>query len=135
MKPILFSTAMVKAIIDGEKTCTRRIIKKEIPGGYKPLGFVLYPTNDTEFGNNFRPCEHDISELLNKADKEVLDKELSSKEVKEELRECFEVLKNEKITVEYIKFLGKVCTYYGYTLNDLERKLIKNGKDKFRMGL
>ncbi|WP_221400330.1 hypothetical protein [Clostridium perfringens] len=87
------------------------------------------------FGNNFRPCEHDISELLNKADKEVLDKELASKEVKEELRECFEVLKNEKITVEYIKFLGKVCTYYGYTLNDLERKLVKNGKDKFRMGL
>ncbi|XZM80418.1 hypothetical protein ACSXAB_07140 [Clostridium perfringens] len=55
--------------------------------------------------------------------------------VKEDLRECFEVLKNEKITVEYIKFLGKVCTYYGYTLNDLERKLIKNEKDKLRMGL
>ncbi|MDM0974727.1 hypothetical protein QTI93_05990 [Clostridium perfringens] len=55
--------------------------------------------------------------------------------VKEDLRECLEVLKHEKITVEYIKFLGKVCTYYGYTLNDLERKLIKNGKDKLRMGL
>lgn len=87
------------------------------------------------FGNNFRPCEYEISELLNKADKEVLDKELAIKEVKEDLRECLEVLKHEKITVEYIKFLGKVCTYYGYTLNDLERKLIKNGKDKFRMGL
>ena len=45
--------------------------------------------------------------------------------VKEELRECFEVLKNEKITVEYIKFLGKVCTYYGYTIDDLKEKLIK----------
>lgn len=55
--------------------------------------------------------------------------------VKEDLRECLDVLKYEKITVEYIKFLCKVCTYYGYTLNDLERKLIKNGKDKFRMGL
>lgn len=51
MKPILFNTTMVKAILDGKKTCTRRIIKKEIPGGYKPLGFVLYPTDDTEFGN------------------------------------------------------------------------------------
>ncbi|WP_338850071.1 hypothetical protein WHY53_07020 [Clostridium perfringens] len=51
MKPILFNTAMVRAILDGEKTCTRRIIKKEIPGGYKPLGFVLYPTDDKELGN------------------------------------------------------------------------------------
>lgn len=51
MKPILFNTSMVRAILDGEKTCTRRIIKKEIPGGYKPLGFVLYPTNDNELGN------------------------------------------------------------------------------------
>ena len=51
MKPILFNTGMVRAILDGEKTCTRRIIKKEIPGGYKPLGFVLYPTNDKELGN------------------------------------------------------------------------------------
>lgn len=51
MKPILFNTSMVRAILDGEKTCTRRIIKKEIPGGYKPLGFVLYPTDDKELGN------------------------------------------------------------------------------------
>ncbi|MDM0478422.1 hypothetical protein QTH27_11580 [Clostridium perfringens] len=51
MKPILFNTAMVRAILDGEKTCTRRIIKKEIPEGYEPLGFVLYPTDETEFGN------------------------------------------------------------------------------------
>lgn len=51
MKPILFNTAMVRAILDGEKTCTRRIIKKEIPGGYKSLGFVLYPKDDKELGN------------------------------------------------------------------------------------
>ncbi|XZK09617.1 hypothetical protein ACSXBU_11855 [Clostridium perfringens] len=51
MKPILFNTAMVRATLDGEKTCTRRIIKKEIPEGYEPLGFVLYPTDETEFGN------------------------------------------------------------------------------------
>ncbi|WP_283700703.1 hypothetical protein [Clostridium perfringens] len=51
MKPILFNTAMVRAILDGEKTCTRRIIKKEIPEGYEPLGFVLYPTDDKELGN------------------------------------------------------------------------------------
>lgn len=50
MKPILFNTAMVRAILDGEKTCTRRIIKEEIPEGYKPLGYVLYPTDDKELG-------------------------------------------------------------------------------------
>ncbi len=50
MKPILFNTEMVRAILDGKKTCTRRIIKEEIPEGYKPLGFVLYPTDDKELG-------------------------------------------------------------------------------------
>lgn len=51
MKPILFNTSMVRAILDGEKTCTRRIIKKEIPEVYEPLGFVLYPTDDKKLGN------------------------------------------------------------------------------------
>lgn len=85
------------------------------------------------FENNFRPCEHEIAELLNKADKEVLAKEVAREEVKEELRECFEVLKNEKITVEYIKLLGKVCTYYGYTIDDLKEKLILNKEDMRRL--
>lgn len=87
------------------------------------------------FENNFRPCEHEIPELLNKADKEVLAKEVAREEVKEELRECFEVLKNEKITVEYIKFLGKVCTYYGYTIDDLKEKLILKKEDMARLNL
>ncbi|EHK2364192.1 MAG: hypothetical protein E7J58_11520 [Bacillota bacterium] len=41
MKAILFNTAMVRAILDGEKTCTRRIIKRT-PSNDTPSGFGFW---------------------------------------------------------------------------------------------
>lgn len=44
IKPILFNTAMVRAILDGKKNCTRRIIKPQ------PQGKLCYRLAGSDFG-------------------------------------------------------------------------------------
>lgn len=43
----------------------------------------------------------------------------------EEAKKYFETITKYMVNIETFEFLAKVCTYYGYTINDLKEKLVK----------
>ena len=83
MKPILFNTEMVRAILDGRKTVTRRLIKPQ-PFGYfevsekptylydfQPRSERIYPRYQTGDILYVRETYANISDFINYADYEI----------------------------------------------------------------
>ena len=67
MKPIIFSTPMVIAVLEGSKTMTRRIIKKDLPGA--PSGKIpCYKLESGKYGvaseDEDIPCYYHPGQIL-----------------------------------------------------------------------
>lgn len=80
-------------------------------------------------------CEMILDEIDIKIPNEIIKEQINNirNAYDDEFKMYLDIISKYKVNIEYFEFLAKVCTYYGYSLENLEEKLILKENDKKRL--
>lgn len=72
-------------------------------------------------------CEMILDEIDIKIPNEIIKEEINNirNAYDDEFKMYLDITCKYMVNIESFEFLAKVCTYYGYTINDLKEKLLK----------